>query len=406
MWRLLFVLGLFLGCATGPAPAQQWNGTAALDLAGGYQTNLYLDPVLGTWNPDVRPGLAALTPRLGVSRATSRTRLGLTVRSRLHPRRTDTPQLTQSTLRFRYHLTPEWALGTTGGGTRYRFTTVETDRRTVRDSWWLLPALQWTPTAETMLNFRTGLTQRADRSFSKTNWQTSGLASVRATHWITDRVRGGARLYTSSGRTSAGDGGVGGTGATLTTTYWPTNAVSVRGTAGAEQLRYDTVEEAVRDRIGRARVEVEWTLRPAITLFGRTEALYANLDRSGSSDTDLHVTGGLRIQLQRDLGGTSDPPPQRRVCRTTEDGLQVRVPYEGSGTLYVTGDLTDWSLPGVPLEKTDGDTWQTTLDLPAGRYAYRLRIVDGDEARWLDLPSYAQTTQDSFGSTNGVCIVH
>lgn len=58
------------------------------------------------------------------------------------------------------------------------------------------------------------------------------------------------------------------------------------------------------------------------------------------------------------------------------------------------------------LSPTDGDTWQASLDIPSGRYTYRLRVVEGDEARWLDLPSYAQTTQDSFGSTNGVCIVH
>jgi hypothetical protein len=32
-------------------------------------------------------------------------------------------------------------------------------------------------------------------------------------------------------------------------------------------------------------------------------------------------------------------------------------------------------------------------------------VVDGDDARWLDLPSYAQTAKSAFGDTNGVCIV-
>lgn len=406
MWRLLLAFGLFAGLCAGPASAQEWSGTAALDVAGGYQTNLYLDPVLGTWNAEVTPALAALTPRLGLSRTTSRSRFDLTVRSRLHPRRTDTPQLTQSTLRYRYRLSSEWALSATGGGTRYRFTTRDTNFRTVRDSWWVLPALQWTPTAETMLTLRTGLTQRLERSTARTDRQTSGLASVRATHWLTDRVRGGVRLYTSNGRTSLADAGFGGTGGALTTTYWPTNAVSIHGTIGGELLRYEAATGTVRDRIGRVGIEVEWELRPSLTVFGRTEGLYANLDQSGTGTTDLHATGGLRVQLQRDLGGTSDPPPQRRVCRGADEGVQIRVPYEGGGTLHVTGDFTSWSMPGVPLERTDEDTWQTTLDLPPGRYAYRLRVVEQDEARWLDLPSYAQTTQDSFGSTNGVCIVH
>ncbi len=378
-----------------------------MDVAGGYQTNLYLDPVLETWNADVTPALAALTPRLGLSRTTSRTRLDLTVRSRLHPRRTDTPQLTQSTLRFRYHLTPEWTLGATGGGTRYRFTTTtNSDPPTVRESWWLLPALQWTPTDETMFTFRTGLTQRVERSFSATDRQTSGLASLRATRWLTDRVRGGLRLYVSDGRTSLAETGFGGTGGSLSATYWPTSAVSVRGTVGAEQLRYETGDATARDWIGRVGIEAEWTLRPTITLFGRTKALYAALDQQDSGTTDLHVSGGLRLQVQRVLGGTSDPPPQRRVCRNTDDGLRLRVPYDGDGKVHVTGDFNGWSLPGVPLTPADGGAWQTTLDLPSGRYAYRFRVVDGDQERWLDLPSYAQTAQDAFGSTNGICTVH
>jgi len=394
--------------SAGSAPAQQWSGTAAVDVAGGYQTNLYLDPVLGTWNANVTPALAALTPRLGLSRSTSRTRLDVTVQSRLHPRRTDVPQRTQSTLRFRYQLTPEWALGATGGGTRYRFTTttVDTNPRTIRDSWWLLPSLQWTPTSETMLTLRTGFTQRFERSSGQTDRQTSGLASLRATHWLTDRVRGEARLYVSNGRTSLADRGFGGNGGHLSATYWPSSDVSVRGTMGIEQLRYDTEAGTARDWIGQAGAEVEWSLRPSVTLFGRAKTLYAALDRSEAGTSDLHVSGGLRLQLQRTFSGTADPPPQRRVCRNTDEGLQLRVPYDGEGIVHVTGDFNNWSLPGVPLEPADENRWQTTLDLPSGRYAYRLRVVEGDKARWIDPPSYAQTTQDSFGSTNGVCTVH
>ncbi len=405
MWRLLVALGLLAGLGVGSAPAQQWSGTAAVDVAGGYQTNLYLDPVLGTWNANVTPALAALTPRLGLSRSTSRTRLDATVQSRLHPRRTDVPQRTQGSLRFRYHLTSEWTLGATAGGTRYRFTTTSTNVRTNRDSWWLLPSLQWTPTSETMVTFHTGLTQRFERFSEQTDRQTSRLASLRTTHWLTARVRGEARLYVSNGRTSLAESGFGGSGGRLSATYWPTNAVSVRGTMGVEQFRYETGAGTTRDWIGQAGGEVEWSPRSTVTLFGRAKALYAALDQGDSGTTDLHVSGGVRLQLQRALGGTADPPPQRRVCHNTDDGLQIRVPYDGEGTVHVTGDFNNWSLPGVPLEPGEGDQWQTTLDLPSGRYTYRFRVVEEDEARWIDLPSYAQTTQDSFGSTNGVCTV-
>ena len=409
MWRRLVILGLLLGLGGRPVVAQQWSGTAAVDLSGGYQTNLYLDPVLGTWNPDVSPGLLALTPRVGVTRNTSRTRFDLTVRSRLHPRRSDTPQLTQTNLRVRYRLAPAWTLGAVGGGTRYQFTTTATGVTTTRDTWWLLPSVQWTPTDASMLTFRTGLTQRFERSYEPTDRQTSGLASLRAAYWLTERVRGSARVYYSGGRTSVAETGFGGTGGSLGTTYWPTDAVSVRGTVAAEQLRYEVLSPSggtARDRIGRVEVEGEWRLRPTVTLFGRGRALYAALDQSGTGTTDVHVTGGVRLRLQGVLGGTADAPPRRRVCRTTEDGVRIRVPYEGEGTPHVTGDFNGWALPGIPLERAEGDTWRATLDLSPGRYNYRFRVVEGEEGRWIDLPSYAQTTQDSFGSTNGVCTVY
>ncbi|HKL89460.1 MAG TPA: hypothetical protein VJ884_10685, partial [Salinibacter sp.] len=243
MWRRFVLFGLLVGLGMRPAVAQQWSGTAAVDVAGGYQTNLYLDPVLGTWNPDVSPGLVALTPRVGVTRSASRTRFDLTVRSRLHPNRTNVPQLTQTNLRFRYRLSTAWTLGASGGGTRYRFTTTATGFTVSRDTWWVLPSVQWTPTSETMFTLRTGLTQRFERSFEPTDRQTSGLASVRAAYWLTERVRGSARAYYSGGRTSVAETGFGGTGASLSATYSPTDAVSVTGTVAAEQLRYEDPAE-------------------------------------------------------------------------------------------------------------------------------------------------------------------
>ena len=404
MWRLLLLVGLLIGIGAGPAGAQEWSGTAALGLSGGHQTNLYLDPVLGTWNPDVQTFFLAATPQLELSRTARRTRIDLTVRGRLNPRRDDVPQLTQSLLRGRYRLGPDWTLGLVGGGTRYRYPAFREAVGTARDSWWVLPALQWTPTAETMLTLRTGLTQRFERLPTLVDRQTSGLVSLRATRWLTDRVQGEAQVYYSDGRTSTAETGFGGSGGTLGATYWPTDAVSVRGTVALEQLRYETPESSdpVRDRLGRAGVTVEWTPRSALTLFGRARALTADLG-AGSSRTDVHVSAGLRLQAQGVLGGTTEAPPRRRVCRSTEAGLRLRVPYEGEGTPHVTGDFNGWSLPGVPLTRSDDDTWTTTLPLESGKYAYRIRVVDGPERRWLDLPSYAQTADDAFGGTNGVC---
>jgi hypothetical protein len=406
MWRLLFLVGLLIGVGPGPAGAQAWSGTAALGLSGGHQTNLYLDPVLGTWNPDVQTFFLAATPQLELSRVGRRTRIDLTVRGRLNPRRDDVPQLTQSLLRGRYRLGPDWTLGLVGGGTRYRYPPFQEAVGTARDSWWVLPSLRWTPTDGTMLTLRAGPTQRFERLPTLVDRQTSGLASLRATRWLADRVQGEAQVYYSDGRTSTAELGFGGAGGTLGATYWPTDAVSVRGTVALEQLRYQTPESSdpVRDRLGRAGLTVEWTPRSALTLFGRARALSANLGAE-SSRVDVHVSAGLRLQARRVLGGTAEAPPRRRVCRSTEAGLRLRVPYEGEGTPHVTGDFNNWSLPGVPLRPTDDGAWTTTLDLPAGRYAYRLRVVRDGTGRWLALPAYARTAEDPFGGTNGVCTV-
>jgi len=405
MWRFFLLIGLFVGLGIGPAPAQEWSGTAALGLSGGHQTNLYLDPVLGTWTPDVDSPFWTVTPRLGLTRDASRTRIDLTIQGRLHPQRTDVPQQTQSTLRLQRRLHSDWVLGLAAGGTRTRYPAVGDQLPTVRDSWWALPALRWTPTSETMLSLRTGLTQRFEQLPALTDRQTSGLASLRATHWLTDRVQGTARAYYSGGRTSTADAGFGGSGGSLSATYWPSDVVSIRGEVAIEQLRYEDPEQSFateRDRLGRAGVTVEWMPHSVLTVFGRARGLTADLGASPDR-TDEHVSVGLRLATRQVLGGSAEPPPRHRVCESTDGGLRIRIPYEGNGSPHVTGDFNNWSLPGVPLDATDDDTWTTTLELPPGEYEYRIRVVENDGERWLDLPSYAQTAEDPFGGTNGVC---
>jgi hypothetical protein len=255
-----------------------------------------------------------------------------------------------------------------------------------------------------MLALRTGLTQRVEQFPSGTDRQTSGLLSLRGTYWVTDRLQGHSRLYYSSGRTSTAETTFGGSGASLGLTYWPTSTVSIRGTGAVERFRYNPVQspETIRDRAARTGLTVTWQPDSHVELFGRTRASYATL---GSGDgADLHLSVGVRLPTQYTMGKTKAPPPQRRVCTATTDRLRLRVPYDGPGTVYATGDFNGWSLPGVPLRPTD-DGWQTTLDLPPGRYTYRLRVVEDDRARWLPLPSYARTTTSASGGSNGVCIV-
>jgi hypothetical protein len=44
-----------------------------------------------------------------------------------------------------------------------------------------------------------------------------------------------------------------------------------------------------------------------------TKALYAALEQRDAGTTDLHASAGLRLRVDRVLGGTADPPPQRSL---------------------------------------------------------------------------------------------
>ena len=404
-WSLLFGLGLWGPLHASPTAAQQWDGTASVGLAGGYQTNTYLDPVAGTWNPSFTPAFASLTPQLSVTHNRKNTRLDVTARSLLYPRHDDRPQLLQGFAEGRYRLNQQWTIGMVGGASRYRLSVS-------RDGWWALPSLRWTPTSDASLSLRAGVTQRIDRSTSATARQWSGLATVRAAYWLTDQLQGTLELYRSDGRTAAAtEFGYGSTGATLSAAYWPTNALSLTARAGAEQVQYQFSSSSPRssqhDRVGRVGLSATWRVRPSVTVFGRTRALHASLAGRDASQSDVHLAAGVRLQLHRTFGHEEDngSSHRRSICRATDTGLRFRVPYDGDGTPHITGVFSSWSLPGIPLTEVDDNVWGTTVEVGSGRYPYRVRVVERDGARWLSLPSYARTAEDAFGGTNGVCIV-
>lgn len=399
MRRILFGCLLLASVLPVAADAQQWSGTGTLGISGGHQTNAYLDPVLNSWDLSSDPAFTALTPRVGLTRNARRTRLDVTGRARLFPRQQNVPQFTQGNVRLRYRISPNWTVEGTGGGTRYRY-------MSSRDAWWILPAVQWNPTETSTLTVRAGLTQRYIATSQGTDRQPSGLVAVSGGTWLSDRFHTNSRLFWSNGRTSTIDAQFGGAGASLEATYWPTHKWSIGAEVAVEQLQYDRADgSSVIDRIGRGGIETEWRVHPTTTVFAQTKALGARLGEDNKVDTDVHVSAGIRIGIQRALGGSPSAPLRRQVCVDVDEGTQVRIPYDGPGTPHLTGDFNDWSVPGVQMNRTKEDRWSTTVELPPGKYEYRIRVVTDESEWWLDLPSYAQTAKDAFGGTNGVCTV-
>lgn len=389
-----------VGVLATPAPAQQWTGSASVGVAGGHQTNAYLDPVLNSWDLTSESAFAALTPRVGLVRNARRTRLDLTGHARLYPRRQDVPQFAQGNARIRYRLSSNWTVGALGGGTRYRFASS-------RDTWWTLSGIGWSPTALSTLWLRAGYTQRYVITSQGTDRQPSTLVSLRAAGWFTDRLQVEGRLFWSSGRTSTANAEFGGAGGGVRTTFWPTNFWSVGANVAVEQLQYEQGNgSTVRDHIGRAGIETQWQVNPSTTVFANARGLGARLTQGEDVATDVHVSAGIRVGIQGVLGGTAPAPAQRRVCVDVENGTKVQIPYDGPGTVHVTGDFNGWSTPGIAMQETHDGEWTAVLDVPPGTFSYRFRVVTDDGARWLDLPSYARTAADAFGGTNGVCTTH
>lgn len=396
-----------LSCTAPPATAQQWTGSAGASVSSGYQTNPYLDPTLGTWDPSVDPAFAAFTPQLSLARRGDRLDVRATVRAQWSAGRgagTAALPFAQASVAGRYALSPRWTAGLLAGGTRYRLASD-------RDTGWLLPSVRFTPTDGSRITLRAGVSQRAERAPSLTDVQTSALATLSGRTWLTDRLQGLLRIYRSNGRTGTTDVGFGGSGAEVRLSFWPASSLVVEGSAAVERLRYDTftadgTPTEVTDLIVPGGVEARWQVRPSVTVFGHVRGLTADLGGTTAStrQTDVSVRAGVRVEVQRVLGGSAPSPPQRRLWTPVEDGLRFQVPYDGEGSLYVTGDFNGWALPGIPLSETEDDTWTADIDVPPGRYTYRLRVVTADGAHWMDFPPYAQTTDDAFGGTNGVCV--
>ena len=74
--------------------------------------------------------------------------------------------------------------------------------------------------------------------------------------------------------------------------------------------------------------------------------------------------------------------------------------YPRAGSVQVAGDFNNWQPVATPMEKV-GDSsgvWQTKMNLPPGRYRYRL-VVDG---QWQQDPYNHHTELNQFGEFNSI----
>ncbi|MBL9188382.1 MAG: isoamylase early set domain-containing protein [Opitutaceae bacterium] len=70
-------------------------------------------------------------------------------------------------------------------------------------------------------------------------------------------------------------------------------------------------------------------------------------------------------------------------------------------SVNLAGSFNDWDPASLPMKRMADGRWGRDLDLPVGRYEFRL-VIDGV---WADVPGATDTVENSFGSRNAVLMV-
>lgn len=418
MCRVLFGLCLLLSVATGSAQGQVLRTTLGADIDVGIQTNPYLDPVLQEWDPDPDRRFIAVTPLGAMTWTPGPWEVQGYGRIRVHPTQpgASAPQLMQGGLRVRRVLSSSWAASLQAGARRYRL-----DAR--RDGLWVLPSVEWSVGTYTTITAAAGLSRRSVGTGTAQLRQISTYGTLAAQSWLGDRWNATARLYASDGQTATTGTTYGGSGVTLSARYEVTSGLraTLEGTVERLTLQAGTENASGQtqvDLLGRGGLTVEWQATSHLTLFAEGHGLVGRVDVDGLRES--RVATGLRFRWSTSRGRDSPAAPLSRICRASDGRVEFRVPYDGTGALYLTGDFNGWAMPGIPMTKSsseraeDRPLWTAMLPLASGQYEYRIHVVPGtrsrdsteeDAPRWLDLPPYARTAQDTFGGENGICIV-
>ena len=73
--------------------------------------------------------------------------------------------------------------------------------------------------------------------------------------------------------------------------------------------------------------------------------------------------------------------------------------YPRATSVHIAGDFNNWQPEQTPMQKVgESGVWQTEMNLPAGRYRYRL-VVDG---QWQQDPYNELTELNPFGGFNSI----
>jgi len=110
----------------------------------------------------------------------------------------------------------------------------------------------------------------------------------------------------------------------------------------------------------------------------------------------------------RDVLTAPQPPPQRRPVeapfgvKRTPGGILFTQPATCGREVFIAGDFNGWSPRMTPLtRREDSGVFQTLVEVPPGKYQYRL-VIDG---KWQADRYNALTQVNRYGEPNSVLVV-
>ena len=87
--------------------------------------------------------------------------------------------------------------------------------------------------------------------------------------------------------------------------------------------------------------------------------------------------------------------------KSRDAGVSFEIELPTAREVAITGDFTDWSVEGIPLEREDDGMWRVVLPLEPGVFEYKY-IVDGV---WKVDPDNPERVRNSYGQLNSVLTV-
>jgi hypothetical protein len=103
----------------------------------------------------------------------------------------------------------------------------------------------------------------------------------------------------------------------------------------------------------------------------------------------------LRVGEERRAGAIFQGP------QVVPGGVRFSIEAPHAREVRVTGEFTNWSFEGQPLERGEDGVWSAVVDIGEGHHEYRF-IIDGV---WVKDPSNHESVMNEFGQENSVVVV-